>query len=182
MFIKPHTFEPQANQNLGRKHKKLEVAFQVWQSGLFDFFILYKSRLLTEKVSHQTYAARRALQTKAWGPAYGQARYLAPLLTASVSSLNGDHDSYPWNGHGRWNLRVIKWKNTWHYKMHDSLWWNLIFDANQGIWLIFYSADAKLCSRVKIWNIHWFRTTRASQNRTDAMLMNMIMALTTMIV
>ena len=64
MFNKPQIFyvEPQANQNLGRK--KLEVAFQVWQSGLFDFFILYKSRLLTEKVSHQTYAARRRADSR----------------------------------------------------------------------------------------------------------------------
>ena len=34
----------------------------------------------------------------------------------------------------------------------------------------------------KIWNIHWFRTTRASQNRTDAMLVIMMMTLTKMMV
>ena len=93
------------------------------------------------------------------------------LMTHLIHGVGTDGETCAWS-----NGRILG------TIMHDSFWWKLIFVANQGIWLIFYSADAKFCSRVKLWNIHWFRTTRASQYRTDAMLVIMMMTLTKMMV
>ena len=179
MFNKLHIFdvEPEVNQNLGRKSKS-KADYLISLSCTSHAFWQRRSRI--RHICGKKGPPDQSLRPSIWPGQVSRASFdcvcvllkrRSCLMTHLIHGAGTDGETCTWS-----NGRILG------TIMHHCFWWKLIFVANQGIWLIFYSADAKLCSRVKIWNIHWFRTTRASQNRTDAVLVIMMMTLTKMMV